>query len=227
MVRDIPPQEANLPQDGQERLKKQSMSMRVKISVLLVLLGLFLALFPGREVSRFRISPEALALWTAIDSLEVTPDEVARRINAEDPLMTLIDVRSLAESGACRLTGALRIPLEELTLARHRELLLRKEGFNVFYSNGDEASAAALALSAGVGGTRNFRMKGGLNGWFETVMQSSFTGERISARENALFTQRFNARKLFNQYNALPDSLRETLFVSRRLEKAKLDGGCE
>ena len=38
-------------------------------------------------------------------------------------------------------------------------------------------------------------MKGGLNEWFNTVMNSSFTGERISARENALFETRTRAKK--------------------------------
>ena len=33
-------------------------------------------------------------------------------------------------------------------------------------------------------------MKGGLNEWFNTVMNSNFTGDRISARENALFETR-------------------------------------
>jgi hypothetical protein len=33
-------------------------------------------------------------------------------------------------------------------------------------------------------------MKGGLNEWFNTVMNSSFTGDKISARENALFETR-------------------------------------
>ncbi len=70
-------------------------------------------------------------------------------------------------------------------------------------------------------------MRGGLNGWYAVVMNTSFSGERITARENALFANRFDARKLFTEYNSLPDSLKATLFESRQVEKAKLDGGCE
>ena len=51
-------------------------------------------------------------------------------------------------------------------------------------------------------------MKGGLNEWFNTVMNSSFTGERISARENALFETRTRAKKMFTEMNSLPDSLK-------------------
>ncbi len=203
------------------------MSYRVKLSVLLVLLGLFLALVPGREKGRFLVSPEELARWAVADSSAVTPDEVARWISSEDPRITLIDVRSKKEFDTCRLPGALWIPLEEIADPRFGDLLRRKEGVNIFYSNDDQGSAAAAAIAFGMGYTGCCRMKGGMNAWFDTVMNSTFSGERISARENALFTQRFNARKIFTQYNSLPDSLRETLFVTRRLEKAKLDGGCE
>ena len=39
-------------------------------------------------------------------------------------------------------------------------------------------------------------------------MNSTFTGERISARENALFETRTRARKMFTEINSLPDSLK-------------------
>jgi hypothetical protein len=69
-------------------------------------------------------------------------------------------------------------------------------------------------------------MKGGLNEWFQTVMLSEFSGEKISARENALFENRFKARAAFNQVNSLPDSLKNKYFDAKRLQQKKLDGGC-
>jgi hypothetical protein len=53
-------------------------------------------------------------------------------------------------------------------------------------------------------------MQGGLNSWFETVMNSEFTGEKISAKENALFESRMKARRLFNDVNSMPDSLKQS-----------------
>jgi hypothetical protein len=70
-------------------------------------------------------------------------------------------------------------------------------------------------------------MKGGLNEWFSTVMNSTFTGERISARENALFETRTRARKIFTEINSLPESEKIKFFESKHLEAKKLDGGCE
>lgn len=70
-------------------------------------------------------------------------------------------------------------------------------------------------------------MKGGLNEWFNTVMNSSFTGDSISARENALFETRTRARKLFAEINSLPDSLKLKFIKAKHTTAKKLDGGCE
>ena len=70
-------------------------------------------------------------------------------------------------------------------------------------------------------------MKGGMNEWFNTVMNSSFIGEKISARENAIFETRTRARKLFTDINSLPDSLKLKFIEARQLASKSLDGGCE
>ena len=66
----------------------------------------------------------------------------------------------------------------------------------------------ALVIAQGLNYKNIYVMNGGLNEWFKTVMNSSFTGERISARENALFETRTRARKMFTEINSLPDSLK-------------------
>ena len=70
-------------------------------------------------------------------------------------------------------------------------------------------------------------MKGGLNEWFTTVMNSSFKGGRLSPRENALFETRTRARKIFTEINSLPDSLKLKFIEARHIAARKLDGGCE
>ena len=70
-------------------------------------------------------------------------------------------------------------------------------------------------------------MKGGLNEWFKTVMNSKFTGETISARENALFEVRSRAGKMFTEISSLPDSLKMKFSANQKSALTKLDGGCE
>jgi hypothetical protein len=82
-------------------------------------------------------------------------------------------------------------------------------------------------LTTGLGYRNNFILKGGLNEWFKTVINSQFTGEKITPAENIRFENRLNARRTFTQINSLPDSLKGMFFSSRRLKQSKLDGGCE
>jgi hypothetical protein len=58
-------------------------------------------------------------------------------------------------------------------------------------------------------------------------MNSTFTGEKISARENSLFEVRTRAKRLFTEINSLPDSLKQKFYDTKHMEAKKLDGGCE
>jgi rhodanese-related sulfurtransferase len=203
------------------------MNARIQLSVLLVILGCFLVFIPKKQTGKFSVKPGELALWASTDTSFLTVDEVARLINNETSDITLIDIREADDFNLCNLPGSVNIPLQKLPDTENIALLSRRTGKNIFYSNGDEASSAALTLAAGLGYKNCTRMKGGINEWFAVVMNVSFTGEHISAKENALYANRIDARRLFTQYNSLPDSLKTKLFASRQLEKAKLDGGCE
>jgi rhodanese-related sulfurtransferase len=203
------------------------MNPRIQISVLLLALSIFLLFFTGREHERFRLKPAVLAEWASKDTNVISIDGVARFLIDEEPGILLIDVREEAAFRAVSLPGAINIPLGRISYAEYRELLDGRSGKRIFYSNGDDLSTAALTIAAGLGYRNCYRMEGGLNAWFEKVMNASFSGERISARENALLTNRFEARRLFTQYNSLPDSMKAGIFAARQMERKKLDGGCE
>lgn len=168
-----------------------------------------------------------MALWATNDSNSISADQVARLINNEEPSVTIIDVRSREDFKKCNLPGSLNIPLSNLPDEGNNDILDQRTGKIIFYSNGDELSAAALTIAAGLGYKNIYRMKGGLNEWFITIMNASFSGERISAGENALFANRYDARRLFTEYNSLPDSLKPQIFKFKQAAKVKLDGGCE
>lgn len=201
------------------------MNTRVKISVLLVGLGVLLAYIPGGSGKSFRLKPADLAEKAAADNF-FTVDEVARFVNTEDSTVQLIDVRSEVEFRTCNIPGSVNIPVEKLTETGWERVLNRKNIRTVFYSNDDLLASMAQTIATGMGNENVFVMKGGLNEWFNTVMLSEFSGEKISARENALFENRFKARAAFRQINSLPDSLKNKYFDAKRLQQKKLDGGC-
>lgn len=201
------------------------MNTRVKISVLLIGLGVLLAFIPGGNGKTFRLKPGELVEKTAQEKL-FTVDEVARFVNNEDSTVQIIDVRSEDEFMACNIPGSVNIPLEKLTESGLENMLTSKNVRTIFYSNDDLLASMALTTATGMGTDNVFVMKGGLNEWFQTVMLSEYSGETITARENALFENRFKARAAFNQFNSLPDSLKTKYFDAKRLQQKKLDGGC-
>jgi rhodanese-related sulfurtransferase len=203
------------------------MNARENLSAVLLSLGLILALLPLSSNRSFNARPGKL-LGEALDqNTYLSADQVARFVASEDNTVQLIDVRSHEEFRNFSIPGALNIPYDEfLNNDPYRFLNNRKIKY-IFYSNGDLYSNYALIIARGLKYNNTYVMKGGLNEWFSTVMNSSFTGERISARENALFESRTRAKKMFTEINSLPDSLKQKFIESKRFAAKKLDGGCE
>lgn len=203
------------------------MNPREKLSAILLSLGLILALLPLSSNRSFNTSPHKV-LEEALDQASyLTVDQVAKAVASEDNTVQLIDLRTAAEYKAFNIPGSINVPYDEFLDSDPDRVLNTGKAKYIFYSNGDIRSNFALILSRGLKYNNTFVMKGGLNEWFNTVMNSSFTGERISARENALFESRMEARKMFTQINSLPDSLKQKFIESRRTAAKKLDGGCE
>jgi len=202
------------------------MNARIKLSVLLAGLGIILAFLPFNASKTFRLNPDELLDQQCKDH-GFTVDEVARFMNAEDSTVQLIDLRSNAEFMECNIPGSINIPLHDLLNPDWEGYLNQSERRNIFYSNGDKTATIAWTIVTGLGYKNSFVMKGGMNEWYNTVMLSEFEGDRITPRENALYENRYRARRTFTAINSLPDSLKRQYLEAKRLEESQLDGGCE
>lgn len=203
------------------------MNTRIKYSAGLISLGLILALIPFTGNRSISARPSEILSEIIDESIYLTADQVARMIAFEDSTLRLIDVRPAEEFNDFTLPGALNAPYNEFLKIDPAQILGKGDVKNVLFSNGDTDAAYTLVLSRGMNYKNVFILKGGMNGWYESVMNSSFSGERISARENALFESRTKAKRIFTEFNSLPDSLKSKLLESKKLEARKLDGGCE
>jgi rhodanese-related sulfurtransferase len=201
------------------------MNARKTISVLLLLLGALLALLPLSAKYSLR-NPQSVLRQSLDEQRYLTADEVARMVVAEDSSLQLIDLRPAVEFAAFNIPGSLNIPYQDFIESDPAPYLTLNDRV-VLYSNGDTDANYALVLALGLGYQNVHVMKGGLNAWFESVMNSEFSGQKISARENALFETRMRARKLCNEINSLPDSLKMQYMAANRFDPKKLDGGCE
>jgi rhodanese-related sulfurtransferase len=203
------------------------MPVRQKISGLLLLLGLILAFLPLSGKYSFHGKPDQLLEEVLADSTCFTPDQVARWMINEDSTVQFIDVRSPEEFASLSIPGAMNIPYSDLLSQDLESYLNRDQVRNVFYGNDDDKANYAFVIAKGLGFKNSFVMEGGLNNWYGVVMNSEFTGDKISARENALFETRTRARRMFTEWNSMPDSLKAKFRESREIERKKLDGGCE
>jgi rhodanese-related sulfurtransferase len=173
------------------------------------------------------IKPQKL-LDEAIDEKSfLTVDQVARFIVSEDSTVRIIDLRSPEEFSSFNIPGSINLPYREFLINDPGNTLNNRDLRYILYSNGDFDSNYAMVLANGMNIKNVFVMKGGLNEWFSTIMNSSFSGTRITARENALFETRTRARNMFTEINSLPDSLKRKFYVAKHLAVKKLDGGCE
>jgi rhodanese-related sulfurtransferase len=203
------------------------MNPREKLSAILICLGLILALLPLTSNRSFNTRPKIVLEEVLDPEICLTADQVARLVAAEENSVQLIDLRSREEFRAFNIPGSINVPYSEFLDSDPHSILKNGKTKNVLYSNGEMYSNFALTIARGLNYRNTYVMKGGLNEWFNTVMISSFSGEKISARENAIYEARFRARKMFTEINSLPDSLKQKYINSRRLAAKKLDGGCE
>ena len=186
-----------------------------------------LALLPASTNSSFTVKPQKLLSEVLDQDTYLTVDQVARFVVSEDSTVQIFDLRTPQEFMSLNIPGSINIPYPEF-LNNDPGIFLNNGNIkSILYSNGDFDSNYALVVAKGLNYKNIYVMKGGLNEWFSTIMNSSFTGERISARENALFEIRTRARKLFTAINSLPDSLKLKFIEAKHIASMKLDGGCE
>ena len=203
------------------------MNMRAKFSIVLLCLGLILAFLPRSGNSSFSVRPQNLLSEMMDNSTYYSVDQVARFVVAEDSTVQVIDLRTPEEFRRLNIPGSINLPYNTFIDRNPASILNNGKTRNIFYSNGDFDSNYALAISRGLNIKNTYVMKGGLNEWYNTIMNSSFTGEKIMARENALFEARTRAKKMFTEMNSLSDSLKAKFFQTKHLTAKKLDGGCE
>ncbi len=203
------------------------MNTREKFSILLLCLGLIVALLPLSATISFKVAPKKLMSELLDRKTYFSVDQVARFLVSEDSSVQIIDLRPPEEYKHMNIPGSINVPYQELLNNDPGRFLNKGNVKNIFYSNGDFDSNYALTIAEGLNYKNIYVMKGGLNEWFNTVMNSNFKGEKISARENALFETRLRARKLFTEINSLPDSLKLKYTEAKHIAAKKLDGGCE
>jgi rhodanese-related sulfurtransferase len=198
-----------------------------KISLLLIMLSLILALLPLTSNRSFTGEPHDLLAGVLSEEATLSVDQVAEYIVKEDSTIQLIDLRTPEEFRKQTIPGAVNVQYKDLISKDPYVWLGNKDIKSIFYSDSDAEQSYALVYARGLGYDNIFVMNGGIREWMKTIVETKFSGERITARENALFETRRRAGEMFTTLNSLPDSLKVKFLESKKFSAKKLDGGCE
>lgn len=140
------------------------------LAIFIVPMGIIIAAVPQNTTRPYKLTAPQLLAEANTRTQFVTPEAVADMIVAKDPALQLIDVRSKDEFEKFSLPGAINIPLTDLLSDKYVDILNQDIKTNVFYANGTVAANEAWMLTRQLGYANNFVLEGGLNYWFEVIM---------------------------------------------------------
>ncbi len=203
------------------------MSFRYKFSIVLVILGFIAMIMSLGGRNSGSVQPEDILMKLMSGEYRITADELALMIVEEDSTLQLVDLRNPLSYRRSSIPGAVNIPFPTLLVPGSEKWFKNKVVKTVFYASDELISTKAWMLAMQKGYQGLYLLKGGLKEWNNVVMESEFTGDKITARENALFEKRYMARRLFKQWNEMPDSLKAGFFAAKQMKEKELVGGCE
>ena len=197
------------------------------LAVFLLLLGVGLLFLPDREHPD-EVSPRDLLGELRNPSRFISTDRVAEMIIDNDPTLVLVDVRDMYDYLDFSLPGAHSIPLEEILLYDWVDSLSYEQSKIVLFSNGDIKADQAWMLLKRNSYSNLHVLKGGLNEWFETIIQPERPPETASDEEIDRYQFRRGASIYFTGGTAPIEAETggETVVVRRKAKTQVVEGGC-
>jgi sulfur-carrier protein adenylyltransferase/sulfurtransferase len=202
------------------------------LALFIIPLGLVIAAVPANTTKPYKLTAAQLLAEANNRTQYVTPETVADMIVAKDPTLQLIDVRSQDEFEKYSLPGAINIPLTDLLSDKYADALNQEVKMNVFYSNGTVSANEAWMLTRQLGYQNNYVLEGGLNYWFDAIMNPAKPASTSPDEEFAKYDFRKSAGGALGGGGAIqtqsgpsqPAAAKPT--VTAAPKKKKVAGGC-
>jgi len=166
----------------------------------------------------------------------ITADILAEKIINNDPSFILVDVRDEKSYAAYTLPNAINIPLDKL-FNEESESYLDQDQFDVIlFSNDDFKADQAWILCSRMGYKNLHVLKGGINNWFNTIINPPKPTESMSAAEFELYSFRKAASMYFGV--AYPEEVKiikkpapkkripKKVIPVKKKKKMPVEGGC-
>lgn len=207
------------------------MKPRLILAVFLVTLGLIIAAVPQNKTRQYKLTANELLDEVNTRTQFITPEVVADMLIKKDPTLQLIDVRSQDEFEKFSLSGSINIPISNLLSESNTEILDQEVKMNIFYSNGTLTANEAWMITRQLGYKNNYVLEGGLNYWFETILNPQKPASTSPDEEFAKYDFRKSAGQALGggtisiqSKEATPSSLKPAIKTAPKKKKAA--GGC-
>jgi sulfur-carrier protein adenylyltransferase/sulfurtransferase len=146
------------------------MNPRTILAAAIIPLGLIIAAVPQNTTKPYKLTADQLLEEVNSRTQYVVSETVADMIIAKDPSVRLIDVRAQDEFEKYSLPGAINIPLTDILSDEWTEILDQDIKMNIFYSNGSLHANEAWLITRQLGYENNYVLEGGLNYWFDNIL---------------------------------------------------------
>jgi rhodanese-related sulfurtransferase len=140
------------------------------LALFIIPMGLIIAAVPQNKTKPYKLTADQLLEEAKTRTQFIAPETVADMIIKKDPSFRLIDVRSQDDFEKFSLPGAINIPVSDLLSDKYTEVLNQDVKMNIFYSNGTITANEAWMVTRQLGYKNNFVLEGGLNYWFDTIL---------------------------------------------------------
>jgi rhodanese-related sulfurtransferase len=207
------------------------MKARNVLAMFLIPMGFIIAAIPQNKTKKFMLEAEELLAEVNTRTQYVNAETVADMIIRKDPSLQLIDVRSQEEFEKFSLPGSINIPITDLLSDQYTEVLNQDLNMNIFYSNGTITANEAWMITRQLGYNNNFVLEGGLNYWFEAILNPQKPSSVSSDEELAKYDFRKSAGQALGggaiiQANTNQNSVASKPSVKPAAKKKKAAGGC-
>jgi len=203
------------------------MKSRVILAIILVSLSAIAAILPQKKNSALQLNAEELLQEIKLGTYNIGPDQLTEIIVNKDPSYMLIDLRPASEYEKFSLPGAINIPFDSLFTENWIMYIDQDLRKNIFFTNGGTLSSTALVLSRQKGFKNNFVLAGGLNRWFETVLNAKPPANSVDTEALKIYQRRLAAQQYFKGGEALPKNDVQIDLKPIPVRKKKMvQGGC-
>lgn len=202
------------------------------LAAFIIPLGLIIAAVPQNTTRPYKLTAAELLAEVNTRTQLVSAESVADMIVKKDPTLQLIDVRSKDEFEKFHLEGAINIPASDLLSEQHSEILNQEVKMNVLYSNSTVVANEAWMITRQLGYLNNYVLEGGLNYWFDAIMNPQLPPSTSSDEEFAKYDFRKAASTALGGGNleAQPATVNTQTVAPKPVikipKKKKAAGGC-